>query len=82
MLLQKPLPEHYDYFNTVRIDYIAFTYDNAIAIALALNASIADLQRLQPPRRLEDFSYSDAEMARVILHHAENIDFIGLQVHV
>ncbi|XP_022089370.1 gamma-aminobutyric acid type B receptor subunit 2-like [Acanthaster planci] len=78
----KPLPEHYDYFNSVPINFFAFTYDNAIAIALALNASIADLQRLQPPRRLEDFSYSDEDMARVILHHANNIDFTGLQGRV
>ncbi|XP_022088698.1 uncharacterized protein LOC110978204 [Acanthaster planci] len=50
-----------------------------MTIALALNASIDDLQRLQPPRRLEDFRYSDAEMARVILKSADNIKFIGLQ---
>ena len=53
-----------------------------IAIALALNASIADLQRLDPPRRLEDFSYSDDEMARVILKNADNLDFTGLLVKV
>ncbi|XP_038068446.1 gamma-aminobutyric acid type B receptor subunit 2-like [Patiria miniata] len=78
----KPLPEHYDYFNSLPVSFIAFTYDNAIATALALNSSIADLQRLQPPRKLEDFTYSDEEMARVILNHAQNIDFIGLQGRV
>ncbi|XP_033641583.1 uncharacterized protein LOC117301663 isoform X4 [Asterias rubens] len=49
-----------------------------IAIALALNASIADLQRLDPPRPLENFSYSNDEMARVILKNADNRDFTGL----
>ena len=58
-----------------------YTYDGIIAIALILNASIADLQRLDPPRRLEDFSYSDDEMARVILKHADNLDFTGLLVN-
>ena len=80
--LQKPLPEHYDYYNNKHPDndLLAYTYDGIIAIALALNASIADLQRLDPPRRLEDFSYTDEEMARVILKNADNLDFNGLLV--
>ncbi|XP_038071357.1 gamma-aminobutyric acid type B receptor subunit 2-like [Patiria miniata] len=76
----KPLPEHYDYFNRNQlVSDIARTYDNILVIALALNASIADLQHLRPPRRLEDFRYSDSDMARVILENADNINFVGLQ---
>ncbi|XP_071806886.1 gamma-aminobutyric acid type B receptor subunit 2-like isoform X2 [Asterias amurensis] len=76
----KPLPEHYDYYNSEQpdSDALPYIYDVTIAIALALNASIADLQRLDPPRRLQDFSYSDDEMARVILKNADNLDFNGL----
>ncbi|XP_071806651.1 gamma-aminobutyric acid type B receptor subunit 2-like isoform X1 [Asterias amurensis] len=76
----KPLPEHYQYYNNEFPDdtVLYYTYDGIIAVALALNASIADLQRLDPPRRLEDFSYSDDEMARVILKNADNLDFTGL----
>ncbi|XP_033641694.1 gamma-aminobutyric acid type B receptor subunit 2-like [Asterias rubens] len=76
----KPLPEHYQYYNNEFPDdsVLYYTYDGIIAIALILNASIADLQRLDPPRRLEDFSYSDDEMARVILKNADNLVFTGL----
>ncbi|XP_071806986.1 gamma-aminobutyric acid type B receptor subunit 2-like [Asterias amurensis] len=76
----KPLPEHYVYYNqSIHPGILApYIYDGIIAIALALNASIADLQHLDPPRRLQDFSYSDDEMARVILKNADNLDFTGL----
>ena len=62
------------------ISNIAYTYDGIIAIALALNKSLPGLQRLDPPRSLEEFSYSDSEMAEVILRSADDIDFIGLVV--
>ncbi len=77
------MPEHYDFYNKDKPngDTIPYTYDGIIAIALALNATIADLQRLDPPRRLEDFSYSDEEMARAILKNADNLDFNGLLVN-
>ena len=83
LTFQKPLPEHYQYYNNEFPDdtTLYYTYDGIIAIALVLNASIADLQRLDPPRRLEDFSYSDDEMARVILKNADNLDFTGLLVN-
>ncbi|XP_022089369.1 gamma-aminobutyric acid type B receptor subunit 2-like [Acanthaster planci] len=63
----KPSQEHYDYYNNIypfSSNVIPLTYDGIVSVALALNASIADLQRLQPPRRLEDFSFSDVDMAR------------------
>ncbi|XP_071797174.1 gamma-aminobutyric acid type B receptor subunit 2-like isoform X1 [Asterias amurensis] len=75
----KPLPSQYDYFNSMQpISNIAYTYDGIIAIALALNKSLPGLQRLDPPRSLEEFSYSDSEMAEVILRSADDVDFIGL----
>ncbi|XP_038068448.1 gamma-aminobutyric acid type B receptor subunit 2-like isoform X1 [Patiria miniata] len=81
----KPLPEHYDYYNRIfpfSNNVVPVTHDGIMSVALALNSSIADLQRLQPPRRLEDFSYTDTEMARVILNHAENMEFSGLSGRV
>ena len=81
--MQKPLLEHYDYFNRIHPfsnNIVPLTYDGIMSVALALNASIADLLHLEPPRHLEDFSYSDQEMAKVILKNADNIDFIGLSV--
>ena len=76
------MPDHIDDFERLQpISYYAtLIYDNIITIALALNTSIADLQSLKTPRRLEDFSYSDEEMAKVILSNADNIDFVGLSV--
>ncbi|XP_038064481.1 gamma-aminobutyric acid type B receptor subunit 2-like [Patiria miniata] len=77
----KPLPEHYDYYNSIypfSNNIIPLTHDGIISVALALNSSIADLRRLEHHRRLEDFSYSDTEMAGVILSHADNMEFLGL----
>ena len=55
-------------------------YDSMMLMALALNASIADLSRLQPPRRLEDFSYYDSVISDVFNHSIRHTEFTGISV--
>ncbi|XP_071808954.1 gamma-aminobutyric acid type B receptor subunit 2-like [Asterias amurensis] len=52
-------------------------YDCLLTIALALNSSIRDLQKLIPPRRLDDFNYGDTEMADVFWNHSYRTKFVG-----
>ena len=54
--------------------------DNVLVMAYALNASVEDFRRMNPPRKLEEFSYEDAEMRDVILKYVRNTDFIGATV--
>ena len=55
-------------------------YDCMFLMALALNRSIEDLKSLTPPRRLEDFTYKDAEMAKVFDRHIRHADFTSISV--
>ena len=65
-----------------------YAYDNLITMALILNSSIADVEQLPGysdgdtarPKRLESFTYSDTNMAKVFLKHAGEISFVGLTV--
>ena len=56
------------------------SYDCLLTIALALNSSIPDLQKLIPPRRLDDFNYGDTEMADVFWNHSYRTKFVGATV--
>ncbi|XP_033643371.1 gamma-aminobutyric acid type B receptor subunit 2-like [Asterias rubens] len=56
----------------------SYAYDQIITIALALNASIEPLAKMDPPKRLEDFSYDNAQMAGVFREKAASVDFVGL----
>ena len=57
-----------------------YAYDNLITMALTLNKSIHQLQQLR--RTLDQFTYDDAEMARVFVENAGKTDFVGLTVCV
>ncbi|XP_022089765.1 gamma-aminobutyric acid type B receptor subunit 2-like [Acanthaster planci] len=59
-----------------------YSYDCLFAIALALNASIADLEQLTPPKGLDEFSYGDTDMAAILLRKTLKTNFIGLTGHV
>ena len=90
MIPQKPQnnPEQREYLRRLRsqslIDNnwatLAYAYDALIVIALALNASIADLEESIPPTKLEWFNFSNAEMAQVLLRNAQATDVHGLTV--
>ena len=51
-----------------------------VLMTLALNKSIGDLKDLQPPRRLEDFTYDDDDMAEIFNYNVRHADFIGISV--
>ncbi|XP_072037397.1 gamma-aminobutyric acid type B receptor subunit 2-like [Amphiura filiformis] len=53
-------------------------YDGIMLMALALNKSIEDLQRLSPPRRLEDFKYQDTDMVEVFNKNVRHAEFTGI----
>ncbi len=58
-------------------------YDSIMLIALALNRSIEDLQKLKPPRKLEDFTYNDVEFTEVLNSNVRHVEeFQGLSVRV
>ena len=76
---QKLYPEQVDFLKDLQRRE-AFAYDCLFTIALSLNASIVDLQQLKPPRGLDEFSYEDKEMARVLLNNTYKTEFVGLTV--
>ena len=49
-------------------------------IAMAMNQSIRDLQHLNPPKSLQDFTYDDKEMTDVLNNSVRHINFTGLSV--
>ncbi len=58
-------------------------YDSIMLFALALNRSIEELQKLKPPRKLEDFTYNDVEFTDVLNKSIRNVEeFQGLSVRV
>ena len=58
-------------------------YDSIMLFALALNRSIEDLQKLRPPRKLEDFTYNDVEFTEVLNSNVRHVEeFQGLSVRV
>lgn len=61
-----------------------FGYDAAWALALMLNRSIDVLSHRNfsngKTRRLEDFTYDDAEMAQVFFDLLKETDFVGATV--
>ena len=59
-------------------DVAANAHDAMWAIALGLNASIADLA----PRTLEEYSYGDEEMADVFKANIEQVHFDGVSVRI
>lgn len=59
-----------------------YAYDCLMTMALALNASIADLEKLTPPRGLDEFSYGDDEMAGILLRNVLKTEFNGLTVRI
>ncbi|XP_071947614.1 gamma-aminobutyric acid type B receptor subunit 1-like [Antedon mediterranea] len=56
----------------------SYGYDQIITISLALNASIADLDQLNPPKKLEDFTYKAKDMADIFYKNTKNVNFDGL----
>nr|XP_054769361.1 gamma-aminobutyric acid type B receptor subunit 2-like [Lytechinus pictus] len=86
----KPQPRHLEYLRALHeMDDNSrdiYAYDNLITMALILNSSIVDVEQLPynndgdtvRPRRLDDFTYMDKEMAEVFFKHAGKISFIGL----
>ncbi len=65
-------------------DLSPFGYDAAWAIALMLNRSVGVLEHTvfsdNKPRRLEDFTYDDKEMAQVFFDLLKETDFTGATV--
>ncbi|XP_022086436.1 gamma-aminobutyric acid type B receptor subunit 2-like [Acanthaster planci] len=61
---------------------LAYAYDALFVIALTLNSSIADLEDLVPPRRLEEFGLSDREVSNILLRNAKAIDVYGVTDHL
>ena len=57
-----------------------YTYDTMIYIALLLNASISELGDLKPAKKLEDFTYEDRDMPRVLLNSRTKVSFFGSTV--
>ncbi|XP_038063882.1 gamma-aminobutyric acid type B receptor subunit 2-like [Patiria miniata] len=80
----RPLEKHLGYYAFLQDQLLtagacdSYGYDQIVTIALALNASIQTLAQMDPPRRLEDFTYGDAEMAQVFREHTRSVDFVGL----
>ena len=60
--------------------YRFFVYDILMYMALTLNMSIDPLSQLNPPKRLENFTYEDYEMTQVMLRNAHKVDFDGMTV--
>ena len=56
-------------------------YDSVWAIALALNKTIADLEANGSEYKLEDFQYSNVEMANMMLENLQAVNFEGISVH-
>ena len=56
-------------------------YDSVWAIALALNDTIAQLEAYGSMYKLEDFQYSNIEMANMMLENLQAVNFNGLSVH-
>ncbi|XP_006814960.2 gamma-aminobutyric acid type B receptor subunit 2-like [Saccoglossus kowalevskii] len=56
----------------------SYGYDQIVTMALALNSSIEKVEKLNPPRKLHEFTYSDAEMARIFREQAGKTTFVGL----
>ncbi|XP_071808994.1 gamma-aminobutyric acid type B receptor subunit 2-like [Asterias amurensis] len=82
----KPYPEQLQYLEALHNmednSRDIYAYDCLMTMALALNASIADLEKLTPPRGLDEFSYGDDEMAGILLRNVLKTEFNGLTDHV
>ncbi|XP_022085182.1 gamma-aminobutyric acid type B receptor subunit 2-like [Acanthaster planci] len=80
----RPLEKHLDFYADLQDQLLtagacdSYGYDQIITIALALNASIQALAEMDPPRRLEDFTYEDTAMSSVFLEKTRSVDFVGL----
>ena len=61
-------------------DVLSQSYDGMLVIAMALNASVSELTKLDPPRRLEDFHYGDDEMRDVFMQCVREVRFYGATV--
>ncbi|ELT92412.1 hypothetical protein CAPTEDRAFT_123994 [Capitella teleta] len=57
-------------------------YDSVWAVALALNKTLTKLIESGSSKRLEDFQYSDIEMADMITESMKEVEFEGLEGYV
>ena len=55
-------------------------YDACMALILALNSSIGDLSALN--KSLDDFRYSDFQMASILNENVIKVNFIGVNVSI
>ena len=56
-------------------------YDSIIVMAMALNSSIEGLRKLKPPKKLEDFAYTDDEFTEVLNDNVRHVkEFHGISV--
>ncbi|XP_072035545.1 gamma-aminobutyric acid type B receptor subunit 1-like [Amphiura filiformis] len=60
--------------------YIGIFYDSCMSLVLALNSSARDLAALN--KSLEDFEYSDFQIANIINDNLIKVNFIGLNGHM
>ena len=83
---QKPTDDQIKFWTDIRAyDYMLGNtnrthYDSIMLMALALNKSIKDLQSLDLPRRLEDFSYRDSDIAGIFNYNVRHMVFTGISV--
>ena len=69
-----------NFLNTISRNTDRTLYDSMITIALALNQSIKDLQFLNPPKTLQDFTYDNEEMTDVFNFNVRHLEFTGIGV--
>ncbi|XP_072035546.1 gamma-aminobutyric acid type B receptor subunit 2-like [Amphiura filiformis] len=60
--------------------YIGIFYDSCMSLVLALNSSARDLAALN--KSLEDFQYSDFQIANIINDNLIKVNFVGLNGHM
>ena len=86
-LTQKPYPDQKAYIESLLVttdssarDVLSQSYDSMMVMAMALNASVEHLAKMEPPRRLQDFQYGDTAMREVIMQSVRNVHFYGATV--
>ncbi|XP_041350845.1 gamma-aminobutyric acid type B receptor subunit 1-like [Gigantopelta aegis] len=57
-------------------------YDAAWAIGLALNDTMTKLAENGNSKRLEDFTYDDAEMGKMMRQSMQDLNFVGVKGHI
>ncbi|XP_071789101.1 gamma-aminobutyric acid type B receptor subunit 2-like [Asterias amurensis] len=80
----KPYPDQKAYIESLLVtsdysarDVLSQSYDSMMVMAMALNASVEHLAKMEPPRCLQDFQYGDTAMREVIMQSVRNVHFYG-----